>query len=47
MSFLRLTFFHLYRMILEKKFYFYVNFAVQIWHYKSKKVLENSKKIGL
>ena len=35
MSFLRLTFFHLYRMILEKKFYFYVNFAVQIWYYKS------------
>ena len=43
----RLTLFEFYRIILEKKFYFYVNFAFQFLALNYEKVLEKSKKIGL
>lgn len=43
----QLTFFDFYRIILEKKFYFYVNFAFHFLPVNRKKFLEKSKKIGL
>lgn len=47
MSLKRLTFCDFYRIILEKKFYFYVNFALGFSTVNREKILEKPKKIGL